>query len=81
MCSSDLDFLITMGASVQQFFADHGATGEVSVMPGGFDEVVFCPSNETATFDLVTVGRLSPVKRIDRLINAEIGRASCRERV
>jgi len=64
------NFVITMGVSAKQFFVEHGAKGLVSVVPGGFDADAFCPSDSPATYDLVTVGRLSPVKRFEMLIEA-----------
>jgi L-malate glycosyltransferase len=66
----NFDYLITMGSSVRDYFIEHGAKGRVEVVPGGFDANLFHPSTQTADYDLVLVGRLSPVKRVDVFIDA-----------
>lgn len=74
------DFIITMGNSVKAYFLDAGAFGHVEVLPGGFDAVRFQPGKEPPKYDLVLVGRLSPVKRVDILLLAmkEIADSSIR---
>jgi L-malate glycosyltransferase len=62
------DYLVTMGESVRQFFLDGGASGQVVVVPGGFDAELFSPTVAAPVYDLILVGRTSPVKRIDVLI-------------
>ncbi len=64
------DFLITMGLSVKQLFVSHGATGTVEAVPGGFDAEIYRPASTAPTYDLVTVGRLSSVKRVPLLLQA-----------
>jgi glycosyltransferase involved in cell wall biosynthesis len=69
---NDIDYVITMGSSVKQCFEELGARGTVSVIPGGFDgdEWSPAPGNATPEYDLVTVSRLSQVKRLDLMIDA-----------
>lgn len=62
------DYLVTMGTSVRDFFVARGATGQVVVVPGGFDADLFRPAVEAPAYDLILVGRMSPVKRIDVLV-------------
>jgi L-malate glycosyltransferase len=63
------DYVITMGSSVRDYFIGQGARGRVEVVPGGFDADLFHPSTQTPEYDLVLVGRLSPVKRVDVFID------------
>ena len=63
------DYVITMGSSVRDYFIEHGAEGRVEVVPGGFDADLFHPATTTGEYDLVLVGRLSPVKRVDVFID------------
>ncbi|MGH7129552.1 MAG: glycosyltransferase family 4 protein, partial [Planctomycetaceae bacterium] len=62
------DYLVTMGDSVRDFFVQQGARGQVVVVPGGFDAELFSPAAAAPGYDLVLVGRLSPVKRVDVFI-------------
>jgi glycosyltransferase involved in cell wall biosynthesis len=68
----DIDYVVTMGESVRHRFEELGAAGSVVVNPGGFDAKTYRPreSGIQPEFDLVTVGRLSGVKRVDLLIDA-----------
>jgi glycosyltransferase involved in cell wall biosynthesis len=59
------DYLVTMGESVRKFFLERGAGGQVVVVPGGFDAELFRPAVAEPVYDLILVGRMSPVKRID----------------
>jgi glycosyltransferase involved in cell wall biosynthesis len=63
------DIIVTMGSSGRDYFASHQPRGRVIVVPGGFDDQLFTPNlREEAKYDLILVGRLSPVKRVDMLI-------------
>ncbi|MBV5329653.1 MAG: glycosyltransferase [Chlorobium sp.] len=62
------DLIIVMGNKTKLFFETHKVPGSIHIMPGGFDELRFQPSNTYPATDLITVGRLSMVKRIDLLI-------------
>ncbi len=64
------DFLITMGLSVKQYFVSNGATRTVEAVPGGFAAETYRPASTAPIYDLVTVGRLSSVKRVSLLLNA-----------
>lgn len=64
------DYIVTMGESVRGFFEQAGAQGQVVVVPGGFDADLFAPAEAAPDYDLVLVGRLSRVKRVDVLIDA-----------
>jgi glycosyltransferase involved in cell wall biosynthesis len=63
--ATQFDYLVTMGQGVRDFFVQKGASGQVVVVPGGFDAELFSPASGTKSYDLVLVGRLSPVKRVD----------------
>lgn len=65
----EFDYVITMGSSVRDYFVSQGASGRVEVVPGGFDANVFHPATAEPEYDLVLVGRLSPVKRVDVFID------------
>jgi glycosyltransferase involved in cell wall biosynthesis len=63
------DIIVTMGNSGRDYFASHNPRGRVVVVPGGFDDGLFSPRlGAEAKYDLILVGRLSPVKRVDMLI-------------
>jgi L-malate glycosyltransferase len=67
--SRRFDFIVTMGSSGRDYFLGLGPRGRVIVVPGGFDDELFAPTPQRGTrYDLVLVGRLSPVKRVDLLI-------------
>ena len=62
------DMIIVMGSGAKKFFAQRGIAGSIHIMPGGFDEIRFQPSHALPTKEIITVGRLSTVKRIDLLL-------------
>jgi glycosyltransferase involved in cell wall biosynthesis len=64
------DLVITMGTSAAQYFHRHGITTPVHVVSGGIDAQVFDAVTDQASYDLVFVGRLAPIKRVDILIRA-----------
>ncbi len=66
----DVDIIITMGSGVRDYFVNLGARGDVVVNPGGFDTDSFRPphTDKAREYDLVTVGRISDVKRLDILV-------------
>ncbi len=59
------DEVITMGSGAARFFQENGIARPCHIMPGGIDAQQFSPSNIAHQNDLVFVGRLVPVKRID----------------
>lgn len=64
------DLIIVMGSGTKFFLAGHRISGAIHIMPGGFDELRFQPSQATPETDLITLGRLSTVKRVDLLLEA-----------
>jgi len=63
------DLVVVMGSEAADFFKGHGVPPPVvHIMPGGFDQERFQPSDDVPRFDLITVGRLSAVKRVDLLL-------------
>jgi glycosyltransferase involved in cell wall biosynthesis len=64
------DLVITMGTSAARFFRDHGVTAPLHVLPGAVDGARFCASPAPPETDLVFVGRLVPLKRVDIFLRA-----------
>jgi glycosyltransferase involved in cell wall biosynthesis len=62
------DEIVTMGTRAASFFRERGAA-RVHVIGGAID-ARFQPSSSPPEFDLIFVGRLVPIKRVDRLIRA-----------
>ena len=66
-----IDKVITMGEGAKAFFVGKGVTSDIYVHPGGIDENVFRPDDKVVKeYDIVFVGRLSKVKRFERIIEA-----------
>jgi glycosyltransferase involved in cell wall biosynthesis len=61
----DIDLVITMGSGAQGFFRSRGVRSRIEVVPGGIDSGRFRCEDQPKTYDLILVGRLHPVKRID----------------
>ncbi|MDH3515110.1 MAG: glycosyltransferase [Gammaproteobacteria bacterium] len=59
------DLIVTMGTRARSFFQANGNTGRIEVVSGGLDAHRFVPGRTSAEFDLVFVGRLAPIKRVD----------------
>jgi len=58
--------IITMGNGAIRYFNDNGVTSpEYHVLPGGYNDTKFYASNIEKKYDLILVGRLSEVKRVD----------------
>jgi glycosyltransferase involved in cell wall biosynthesis len=64
------DIIITMGSGAARFLRGRGATGEIHVIPGGVDPATYRPSVLPPRTDLIFVGRLAPIKRLDLLLDA-----------
>jgi len=64
-----IDYVITMGTGAAEFFRDRRVKaergGSVQVVPGGIDGSRFGPGTQESTTDLIIVGRLVEVKRMD----------------
>jgi glycosyltransferase involved in cell wall biosynthesis len=66
------DTIVTMGTRAASYFHDSGQQ-RCFVVAGAVDPERFSPSNEPADVDLVLVGRLVPVKRVDLFLGAVAG--------
>ena len=63
-----MDYTIVMGANAASYFAERGVGGKICVLPGGIDENEFYPGDSAGDIDIVSVGRISDVKRFDRFV-------------
>lgn len=68
----DIDLIITMGSSGRRFFLGQGARA-VATVSGGLDAALYAPSGTQPDIDVIFVGRLAPIKRIDLLLGAIAG--------
>jgi len=65
----DVDLTVVMGSSVRAYLINTlQVRGHVMVNPGGFDQDIYHPSDCDKQYDLILVGRLSDVKRVDRFL-------------
>ena len=64
------DLVITMGTRAVGWFRARGVGRTFAVVPGGFDLEEFRPAPGPRSVDVVFVGRLVPIKRVDLLIEA-----------
>ena len=64
------DDIVTMGTGAAQYFRARKAGVRVHTIGGAIDPRAFQPADGTPEFDVVFVGRLVPIKRVDRLIGA-----------
>jgi glycosyltransferase involved in cell wall biosynthesis len=65
-----MSVVVTMGTSAIEYFKAKGITTRCEIVPGGFDNDVFCPDlNIEKKYDLILIGRLSEVKRVDRFLH------------
>lgn len=68
---NEMDLVISMGTSAIHYFKAKGVTTHFEIVPGGFDEMVFSPNtNVEKKYDLILIGRLSEVKRVDRFLES-----------
>jgi glycosyltransferase involved in cell wall biosynthesis len=68
---NEMDLVVSMGASAIRYFKDKGVTANFEIVPGGFDDNVFHPSSAIEkNYDLILIGRLSEVKRVDRFLES-----------
>ncbi|MFQ5415138.1 MAG: glycosyltransferase, partial [Phycisphaerae bacterium] len=65
-----VDLTLTMGRGARRYLEQQGVGGRIHVMPGGIDAERFCPGGAGAArrFDMIFVGRLVPIKRMDVLL-------------
>lgn len=66
------DLVITMGTGAKRSFRERGVGASIHVIGGGMDPARFQPAPPGAEpeFDLVFVGRLAPIKRVDLFLDA-----------
>ncbi|SHO51469.1 glycosyltransferase [Desulfopila aestuarii] len=65
------NIIVVMGSGAATFFKENGVNQKsIHIIPGGFSSKIYFPSTDTPIFDLITVGRISSVKRIDTLIES-----------
>lgn len=70
-CVSELDLVITMGSRTINFFREKGVETVFQVIPGGIDVSRYTSATTvTKDFDVIFVGRLVQVKRVDLLLDA-----------
>lgn len=63
------DVIVTMGTRAAAHFVQQGVPGRVVVNPGGIDDGRFSPpADQVRDIDVLLVGRLVPIKRIDRFL-------------
>jgi glycosyltransferase involved in cell wall biosynthesis len=67
---ADMTIVITMGTKARDYLAARGIRSSIWVVPGGIDPTRFFDSHAPRDIDLILVGRLVQVKRIDRFIQA-----------
>ncbi len=66
---SAFDLVVTMGSSAIKFFSKYAET-DYRIVAGGFDGGRFFPSQKPPDNDLILIGRLSSVKRVDIFLEA-----------
>jgi glycosyltransferase involved in cell wall biosynthesis len=67
---AECDIIVTMGTKAAVFMRERGVKSEIHVIPGGLDAREYAPSGRVPTRDVVFVGRLAPIKRLDLLLGA-----------
>lgn len=68
---NEMDLVVSMGRSAVSYFYDKGVEADFQVIPGGFDSKLFSiNSNVVKKYDLILIGRLSEIKRVDRFLKA-----------
>ena len=67
----EMDLVVSMGTSAITYFKEKGVDAKFEIVPGGFDNQVFkLNSDLKKKYDLILIGRLSNVKRVDRFLHA-----------
>jgi len=66
-----MDLIVTMGTSAIEYFKSKGVNARFEIVPGGFDNEIFKPDKcIEKKYDLILIGRLSEVKRVDRFLES-----------
>jgi L-malate glycosyltransferase len=66
----EMDLVVTMGNGARNFFIGRDVATRIEVVPGGIDFGEFAFDARQKSRDLILVGRLHPVKRIDLFLRA-----------
>lgn len=64
-----IDLVITMGSGAIKYFKQYAKTN-YHIVPGGFDGNRFYPSNKPPDNDLILIGHLTSIKRVDVFLQA-----------
>ncbi len=64
------DRIATMGTRAIDYYRENGVKQPIAVMAGGMNTAHLCPSEAPAEFDVILVGRLAQIKRIDVFLEA-----------
>ena len=64
------DITVARGQRTIDFFLENGANGNYHILTAGIDGSYFKPVNSKKEYDLVFVGRLTEVKRVDTFLRA-----------
>ncbi|MBI5197027.1 MAG: glycosyltransferase [Nitrospirae bacterium] len=68
---SEVDIVIAMGTGAMNYFQKMGIRKmNIHIIPGGFDGNRFYPAEESPDIDLILIGRLTPIKRVDIFLQA-----------
>lgn len=67
---NNASIIVSMGTGAVDYFKSRGVKQQFEIVPGGFDETHFSPGNLTKEYDLILIGRLSKVKRVDIFLRA-----------
>lgn len=68
---NEMDLVVSMGTTAIKYFKEKGVDTKFEIVPGGFDDSIFMPDpNVKKIYDLILIGRLSNVKRVDRFLQA-----------
>jgi len=68
---NEMDLVISMGTSAIDYFKEKGVNTHFEIVPGGFDDQLFTPNIEqNKEYDLILIGRISEIKRVDRFLQA-----------
>jgi glycosyltransferase involved in cell wall biosynthesis len=63
------NLIVVMGTGAVDYFKSRGVEQQIEVIPGGFDSREFSKTTQEKIYDLIIIGRLSKVKRIDIFLN------------
>ncbi len=64
------DLVIVMGTGASDYFTSNNIQTRIEIVPGGFDSEKFKPATLNKEYDLILVGRLSKVKRVEIFLEA-----------